>query len=444
MFSPFTETAFEILINAFQGWMYCYFLDKVLTRKTERSNTAFLISFWTAVLCVTAFYSLYIWVNVPVADTVVWIFPLVFAFFMHSEKRYVILLWVICFATLMLCIANLYTSLFISITGLAWEELMLPSLTRVIYVLCANASMFVVLYIVSIIKTKALVLSKMAIVLFCLLNGIIVACQELLYYIALKEQSSTRYIPMVVFALLVIEILVLIVFEILTRLTVTRINLEKQIEIERLTNSYIGEIQTMYSELLEVRHDMKHHISLLDKMISDGNIVEGREYLSSISLPAAPLHYTTGCLAVDAIISTKMLRMTEDSIPFDFASYPLKDVRIDQTDLCSLIGNLLDNAIEATLRLPEPHERHEISLQIAKTRGMLYITCRNHADVKTIIVKGNTFLSSKRKDSLGYGIQSMRNITDEYSGDITFNVGEESMEVQIQLCCDTTREKISN
>lgn len=144
------------------------------------------------------------------------------------------------------------------------------------------------------------------------------------------------------------------------------------------------------------------------------------------------MHTTTGNLAIDAVLSAKRTHMCQLGIDFKFIAYPMMALPIDETDFCALLGNLLDNAIEATQRLTQDTPRH-ILLKFAKTRDMLYITCMNNVNVNTIHMEGGKYLSSKRKHKPGYGLASIRRTVEQAGGLFQFQILQEKSIAEIMI-----------
>ena len=84
---------FEIGINIFEAWLYSFFLHRRLNQKPELSAKKAAFANAVMIIGVACFYSLYIWFDIPVTDSVVWIFTTVYSFMVFSDKKSVILAW---------------------------------------------------------------------------------------------------------------------------------------------------------------------------------------------------------------------------------------------------------------------------------------------------------------------------------------------------------------
>lgn len=104
----------------------------------------------------------------------------------------------------------------------------------------------------------------------------------------------------------------------------------------------------------------------------------------------------TGCIAVDAILTAKRAIAEENGIVFALKPYPLQRLPINVADFCVLLSNLLDNAIEASMRiLDDTASQKYIEISFARSWDMFYLSCSNGMNIETIRRSEDTFLTSK-------------------------------------------------
>ena len=132
---------------------------------------------------------------------------------------------------------------------------------------------------------------------------------------------------------------------------------------------------------------------------------------------ASPMKIT-GIDAVDSLIFTKQQQMEALGIRFEHSVYISPGCSVDPLDMCILLGNLLDNAIEANEHIA-PESRY-ISLSITQQEQWLSITIRNAAS-RVVSLDGKTIRTTKAQKELhGFGLSSVREIASKYQGDCTF------------------------
>lgn len=99
------------------------------------------------VICsVALFYSLYIWFDIPLTDSVVWLFTTIYSLAVFPDKKAVILAWNVCLGVVMLLVVNLSSAVTLTLSNTNWERLMEPSPLRVAYILWTNIAAAIVLY----------------------------------------------------------------------------------------------------------------------------------------------------------------------------------------------------------------------------------------------------------------------------------------------------------
>ena len=107
---------------------------------------------------------------------------------------------------------------------------------------------------------------------------------------------------------------------------------------------------TVEEELLEALHSFRlsdqERIRRVESMLEQGECAESREYLEQFRAHQPRAAALTGNLAVDALLTAKRSILQEKGIAFSFQAYPLQGCPLDDVELCTVLGNLLDNAIK--------------------------------------------------------------------------------------------------
>lgn len=413
---------FEIGINVFQGWLYSFFLRRQLTAKPAHSNRTLAGCTAGIILVVTAFYSLYIPFELPFPDTVVFIFTFLYSLLVFSEPWYTKLLWNVVMGVIVIAITSLVSQLFIHYAGVSWEVLMEPSLLRLGFVLCGNIVLFIAYYVVTKMKPSQEKLSWVALALFILLNAVLLLALEMQYKLSWQPGIEQAPVLITIFCLIFASAGLLVMFELLSHKAEKQAELELEIETKRMMEKHLEEVHSIYQRMMEYEHDMKHQINALQKMIAQGNMNESSAYLEEFRRIALPVHYATGCVAVDALLSAKLAYMNHQQIDFEFVPYPLNELPIEEPVLCAIVGNLLDNAIEAIRRIRHKNKRYKICLSFARIRDMFFIVCKNETGGVAIQCQGRDFLSAKRRHRVGYGIASIRHSAEKADGSASFRV----------------------
>lgn len=189
------------------------------------------------------------------------------------------------------------------------------------------------------------------------------------------------------------------------------------------------------SRYRQLRHDIRNHLLAIDALGQKGEYERQHEYLSSLNAAFALTSAQTYCghTLIDSLLDAKQLRMRDSGIDVVWNLHPVPEkLEISDLDLCALVGNLLDNAIEACERLDAGEKREiEISLRIVDRALLLRVvnSCRNaHA-----LEKSMHSFSQKRNGPGGMGIKSMRRIVNNYSGELLFRPGEDDQTMSVSV-----------
>ena len=232
--------------------------------------------------------------------------------------------------------------------------------------------------------------------------------------------------------LIIANILVFYLFE--YQLRTAELQKEEQMLKQQLKYKaeYYKELSSRQQITNKTMHDIKNQLfALRDIYINNPN--EGMEKIETICediLSAYTLKFT-GIEAVDALITSKMLTMKENNIKFSNNIYISKDYNFDIVDMCVLLGNLLDNAIEANNEVDE--EKKYINLFISQQMDYLSINISNPTNEKRKINENVIASTKKHKELHGFGLKSVKDIVSKYNGNCTFKQEDDNFEVFIML-----------
>ena len=195
------------------------------------------------------------------------------------------------------------------------------------------------------------------------------------------------------------------------------LRMEKQQKEYRL--QYAENVKQQYEEIHMIRHDMKHAYSVINTLLLDGKYDEAVKYVQggSENIISTELIIDVGNDFVNAILNSKLsLAKTKGIEVLCGAAKNLDGV--EDEDLCALLGNMLDNAIEACVLCEK--DKRLIEVNIASYSKQIVITVSN--TVEGDILKGNRDLATTKKDAAdhGFGVESIRQIAKKYDGHVRF------------------------
>lgn len=199
-----------------------------------------------------------------------------------------------------------------------------------------------------------------------------------------------------------------------------------------LIDIHYREVDTMYRKMRGWRHDYRNHISVMKNLYRQGSLEELGEYLDMLEsdLSTVDTVIKTGNPMADAILNSKLNLALSKNIPVKATVHIPMRLMISELDLCVILGNLLDNAIEASLSLPEKDRMIRIYMDIKETH--LYISVTNLCAGKKMPKINGKFLSH-RGDGHGFGLIRIDGIVEKYGGYVNRNSEDGAFTTEILL-----------
>ncbi len=184
-----------------------------------------------------------------------------------------------------------------------------------------------------------------------------------------------------------------------------------------IVEQHYAEVENIYRKMREWRHDYHNHIQALATMLEQGDTEKAREFLSEIhdTLTKVDTVLKTGNTMVDAILNSKISLMYSKNIRVDATAKVPAELTVKDIDLCVIIGNLLDNAMEACEKLPAGSRF--IRIYISVKGNHLYMSFTNSAGKKQEKV-GTLFRSTKGVLG-GIGLSRVDSLVSQYGGYVT-------------------------
>ena len=199
----------------------------------------------------------------------------------------------------------------------------------------------------------------------------------------------------------------------------------KQMEYER-SKQYEQSKENI--DLINIKcHDLRHQIRQLKKDISNVNEKELESIEHQIRIYDTKVK--TGNIALDTILTEKSLICQKNSILFDCIIDGQLLHFIPEEEIYSLFGNIIDNAIESTMKVEEKDFRI-ITLKISSAVGGVYIMQENPY-AGELEIKNGLPVTKKNADYHGFGMKSIRNIVDRHNGILKIDADKNSFRLQI-------------
>ncbi|WP_347301066.1 ATP-binding protein [Enterococcus diestrammenae] len=186
------------------------------------------------------------------------------------------------------------------------------------------------------------------------------------------------------------------------------------------------------SEFRILKHDLKNLLLSINFQLAQGNVDTAQKLLENITLTATSSFQTyTGCWPIDTVLSSKINEMNTENILY---SLDLKipadlDFKHNVVDICAILGNILDNAIEECNRIDSPKKEIKISIHYRDDKIIMKVT--NPARINNLNISSKLIRSAKRKGRYGLGINSIRERVQKLEGYSDFSWNENEFKVLI-------------
>ena len=190
--------------------------------------------------------------------------------------------------------------------------------------------------------------------------------------------------------------------------------LQQENQLLSMQQSRYETLKSTIEETRQMRHDLRHHIRLLSSLADSGDLEGIRSYLAAVQehIPGSDLAFCEN-RAADSVIGFYCTLAQRENIPFSLKIDLPQRLPVDEIDLCLVLSNVLENALEASLRTAPARRRIELTAYL-HGNSLALIQVENTYD-GVIREKDGVFQSSKRKGD-GVGLQSVRHIAEKSGG----------------------------
>ena len=204
-----------------------------------------------------------------------------------------------------------------------------------------------------------------------------------------------------------------------------------EIEYLQLQLDALQDVKENEEQIRKMRHDLNSHLAVMKSLCEEKNYEEVKKYTEQLSHDAifSGGKILTGNHVSDMIVSSKMTVCEEHGIAFTFEGSLTNLKNMTAPDICGLLSNAYNNAIEACL----PQKDAYIHTKVNTTRNYTVIQITNSVE-KKVTIRGNRISTTKEdKKSHGYGIEIMNQIAKKYGGSCSLHCSDTEFEIKIVL-----------
>ena len=210
--------------------------------------------------------------------------------------------------------------------------------------------------------------------------------------------------------------------------------IDRQIETyqRELIDTHYQEVDNMYRQIRGWRHDYRNHIQAMKALAASGDMDGIKDYLEHLDtdLQTVDTVVKTGNPMADAIINSKISLAKTRQIPVKIDAHIPVKLKTSELDLCCILGNLFDNAMEASMQLPEEQRLIRVYMDMKNTQ--LYISFTNFTAGKKLPKIGGRFHSTKG-EGRGLGLVRIDNIVERLDGYLSRNSEDGAFTTEILI-----------
>ncbi len=199
-----------------------------------------------------------------------------------------------------------------------------------------------------------------------------------------------------------------------------------------LIETHYREVENMYRQIRGWRHDYRNHIQTMKAYAAAQDWEALRRYLDLLDedLTTVDTVVKTGNPMTDAILNSKISLARAKGIPVQADAHIPVKLKTSEIDLCCILGNLFDNAIEASAKLPQDQRLIRVYMDMKNTQ--LYISITNFTAEGKLHKEGGLFRSTKGEGH-GFGLKRIDAIVARLDGYISRNSEEGAFTTEILL-----------
>lgn len=200
----------------------------------------------------------------------------------------------------------------------------------------------------------------------------------------------------------------------------------------RFQEKQYSDMAEVYDELKKIRHDMHNSYMIIDGLLEQGKIAEAREYLNleSEQLDKVSLIIQTESVVISTLLNRMLHKAQKKEVEVS-CKIITSFQGIAERDLCHVLGNLLDNALEAAIHVGNKDRRRFIDIVIRGDDHRMLIEVENSSDKQVLNDINKIRTSKKDENNHGFGLKNIKAIVEEYAGNM--EIGNDSGNVKVSL-----------
>ena len=415
---------FEITVNLLQSIYFVGFFLLFLGGKFSTRKNIILLSIFIALNFAFLTYFTYNQPNIVMLDMFIGIilYEIYCITCLKGELAIKLILpFIVSLINTIISYGFVYSSSIIS--GVTFEELITKSsLFRYFFVILANLTTMVVLFIMWRTKAKAYSLKKVSNVIAFVAIPLLAM---MILYITMYVMILTNFQSNIIILLSIICVSMIVIAGIVWFM-IARINKDNEIKTKLLLSEQKANLykQNIISSNIQIetikllKHDMKNNISCIDALIEEENYDEAHNICHSLTNKYTSIGtiVNTENYLLNAVLNVEIEKAKSYGIPVKLSITNDLKMFKNSSDIISLIGNILDNAISYLSK--NKVKNNEINFSTGYEGSYSVIKCRNNILDSVLFNNPSLKTDKKDKDNHGKGITIINSIAHKYNGDV--------------------------
>lgn len=232
----------------------------------------------------------------------------------------------------------------------------------------------------------------------------------------------------------------LILINVFVYILMIRINLKNTEHTELLIDkmqmelykTQLKESEKQYDEMRKIRHDMKNHLQCIAALLSENEIVNAKDYINEMLINKLDFGYQnikTGNRVIDIISNTKLSQCRNENIK-TIVNISFFKIDIDDVDMCVILGNLFDNAIEECKKIAG---EKIVYFEISQKKSYINLVIKNTISKRILEDNPELKTTKSEKNIHGIGLKSVKDVVKKYDGMIELYEENDNFIVDVWL-----------
>lgn len=266
------------------------------------------------------------------------------------------------------------------------------------------------------------------------LIGIFILSQLFEVVLEVPIKTGELLLEMICLGIFLMIVLTFYLFEKIGKVAQEKAELEITNRQYKMEIRHIESVSDSIRALRTWKHDYKQHLSVIRQLLQEENYEALCDYCEQIDHTGQGMDelVTTGNAVIDALVSDKLMHARSQHIDIQYEIILSTALQIPDMDLCIILGNLLDNAIEACAKILE-EEKRQIQITMKPKRNMYYIRIANSSDGIYHFSGKRELLSTKTGEDHGIGLKRMEQVVESYHGFYSYEAKEDTFAVTVIL-----------